>query len=196
MVCRGELAGPRTLAGNAGQPGPRPGRHRLHGDGRHCGRERRVVRLFVRPEFRGVPAEVPAGRVPGCHSTVRAVRFGLVRVAAPPLLHRGGRVKRRRCSSASWPCACRRAGNGGCGKLCAPRHSGCASYGFCWRCWEAACGRKRSWCKYQWPCAVDGLRKVSHCSTRPPAWATWTRRCRPRWECRLDVPVGRIRACR
>ena len=37
---------------------------------------------------------MPAGRGPGRHFAVRAVRFGPVRVAAAPLLHRGGRIKR------------------------------------------------------------------------------------------------------
>ena len=74
----------------------------------------------------------------------------------------------RPCCSASGPCPGERAGGAGCGKLCAPRRSGCVWYGFCLRCSGAAWGRKRSWCRYQWPCAVDRLRSASHCSPRPP----------------------------
>ena len=37
---------------------------------------------------------MPAGRRPGHHPAVRAVRLGPVCVAASPLLHRGGRVER------------------------------------------------------------------------------------------------------
>ena len=55
------------------------------------------------------------------------------------------------CCSASGPCPGERAGGTGCGKLCAPRPSGCVWYGFCRRCSGAARGRKRSWCRYQCP---------------------------------------------
>ena len=73
------------------------------------------------------------------------------------------------CSSASWPCSGERAGGTGCRKPCAPRHSGCVWYGFCRRCSAAARGRRKSWCRYQGPCAVDRLWSASHCSTTPPA---------------------------
>ena len=73
------------------------------------------------------------------------------------------------CGSASWPCPCGIASVAGSGKVCTPRRSECVSYGSCWRCSGAACGRKRSWCRYQWPCTVQGLQRVSHCPTRPPA---------------------------
>ena len=42
------------------------------------------------------------------------------------------------CCSASGPCPGGRAGGAGCGKLCAPRRSGCVWYGFCRRCSGAA----------------------------------------------------------
>ena len=38
------------------------------------------------------------------------------------------------CCSASGPCPGERAGGAGCGKLCAPRRSGCVWYGLCRRC--------------------------------------------------------------
>ena len=78
---------------------------------------------------------------------------------------------------------------------CAPRHSGCVWYGFCRRCSGAARGRKRSWCRYQWPCAADGLQSVSHCSTTPPGCAASTRRGKPRKPWRLDVPAGGMWVC-
>ena len=56
-------------------------------------------------------------------------------------------------------------------------------------------GWKRSWCRYQWPSAADGLRSVSHCSTTPPGCAASTRRCNPRRPRRLDVPAGGMCAC-
>ena len=68
------------------------------------------------------------------------------------------------CCSPSGPCPGKRAGGTGCGKPCAPRRSGCVWYGFCRRWSGAPRGRKRSWCRYQWPSAADGLRSVSHCS--------------------------------
>ena len=99
------------------------------------------------------------------------------------------------CCSASGPCPGERAGRTGCGKPCAPRRSGCVWYGFCWRCSAAPRGRKRSWCRYQWPCAADGLRSVSHCSTTPPGYAASTRRCKPRRPRRLDMPAGGMWVC-
>ena len=69
------------------------------------------------------------------------------------------------CSSAFRTCPGGRANGAGCGKLCALRRSGCVWYGFCRRWSGAARGRKRSWCRYQWPCAVDGFWTVSQCST-------------------------------
>ena len=99
------------------------------------------------------------------------------------------------CCSASGPCPGERAGGTGCGKLCAPRRSGCVWYGFCRWCPRAARGRKRSWCRYQLPCAADWLRSVSHCSTTPPRCAASTRRCKPRWPRRLDVPPGGMWVC-
>ena len=59
------------------------------------------------------------------------------------------------CCSASGPCPGERAGGTGCKKLCAPQRSGCMWYGFCRQCSGAARGRKRSRCRYQWPCAAD-----------------------------------------
>ena len=99
------------------------------------------------------------------------------------------------CCSASGPCPGERAGGTGCGKFCAPRRSGCVWYGFRRRCSGAARGRKRSLCRYQWPCAADGLRSVSHCSTTPPGCAASTRRCKPRRPRLLDVPAGEIWVC-
>ena len=99
------------------------------------------------------------------------------------------------CCSASGPCPGERAGGTGCGKLCAPWRSGCVWYGFCRRCSGAAWGRKRSWCRHQWPCVADGLRSVSHCSTTPPGCAASTRRCKPRRPRRLDVPAGGMWVC-
>ena len=61
------------------------------------------------------------------------------------------------CSSAPGPCPGGRAGGARCGKSCAPRRSGCVWYGFCRRCSGAVRGRKRSWCRYQRPCAVGGV---------------------------------------
>ena len=92
-VCRGGLAGPRTLAGNLGQQARRPCRHGPHGNSRHRGSKRRAVRP-VRPQSRGVLGKVPVGRGPGRDPAVRAVRFGPVRIAVPALLHRGYRVER------------------------------------------------------------------------------------------------------
>ena len=99
------------------------------------------------------------------------------------------------CCSASGPCPGERAGGTGCGKFCAPRRSGCVWYGFCQRCSRAARGRKRSWCRYQWPCAADGLRSASHCSTTSPGCAASTRRCKPRRPRLLDVPAGGMWVC-
>ena len=99
------------------------------------------------------------------------------------------------CCSASGPCPGKGAGGTGCGKPCAPRRCGCVWYGFCWRCSGAAPGRKRSWCRYQWPSAADGLRSVSHFSTTPPGCAALTRRCNPRRPRRLDVPAGGMWVC-
>ena len=81
------------------------------------------------------------------------------------------------CCSSSGLCPSGRAGGAGCTKLCAPRRSGCVWYRFCRRCSGAARGRKRSCCRYQWPCAVDGLWCVNHCSTTAPGCAASTRRC-------------------
>ena len=81
-----------------------------------------------------------------------------------------------RCS-ASGPCPGKRAGGTGCGKLCAPRRSGCVWYGFCQRCSGAARGGKRSRCRYQWPCAADRLRSFSHCSTTPPPVRGLVQKC-------------------
>ena len=64
-----------------------------HGDGRHRGRQCCAVCWPVLPESRGFAGEVPAGHGPGHHPAVRAVRLGPVRVAASPLLHRGGRAE-------------------------------------------------------------------------------------------------------
>ena len=93
-VCRGGLAGPRTLAGDTGQYVHRPGCHRSHGDSRNDGCQHRAVRRIVRPESCGAPGKVPAGSAPGPHSAVSAVQFGPVLVAAPPVLHGGGRFER------------------------------------------------------------------------------------------------------
>ena len=100
------------------------------------------------------------------------------------------------CCGASGPCPGERAGGAGCGKLCSPRRSGCVWYGFCRRCSGAAPGRKRSWCRYQWRCAVDELRSVSHYSTTPPGGAAPTRRCKPRRPRQLDVHAGGMWVCR
>ena len=99
------------------------------------------------------------------------------------------------CCSTSGPCPGERAGGTGCGKISAPRRSGCVWYGFCLRCSGAARGRKRSCCRYQWPCAADGLRSVSHCSTSPPGCVASTRRCKPRRPRRSDVPAGGMWVC-
>ena len=100
------------------------------------------------------------------------------------------------CSSASGPCPCGGAGGASCGKRCAPPRFRCVSDSFCRRCSGAAPGRKKSWCRNQWPCGVDGLRSASHCPTMPPAWFASTRRCSPRRASWLDVPAGGIWACR
>ena len=99
------------------------------------------------------------------------------------------------CCSASGSSPGGRAGWTGCGEFCAHRRSGCVWYGFCRRCSGAARGWKRSWFRYQWPYAVDGLRSVSHCSTSPPGCAASTRRCNPRRPRRLDVPAGGMWVC-
>ena len=195
-MCALQPAGGAVCLGrDVGQQSRWPRRHGSHGDGGDRGRQRHAIRWSVLPEPRGIPAEMPAGRHPGHRSAVRAVRLGPVRSTAPPLLHRGDRVERGPCCSASGPCPCGRAGGAGCGKLCAPRRSGCVWYGFCRRCSGAVRGRKRSWCRYQWPCAVDGLWSVSHCSATPPGCAASTRRCNPRRPRRFDVPPGRMWLC-
>ena len=100
------------------------------------------------------------------------------------------------CCSASGLCPGGRAGGAGCGKLCAPRRFGCVWYGFCRRRSGTVPGRKRSWCRYEWPCAVDELWSVNHCSTRPSGCAASTRCCNPRRPRRFDVPAGGMWACR
>ena len=91
---RGRPSGPRVAAGDVGQQLRRPRRHGIHGDGRDRGRQRRAVRGSVLPEPRGISGEVPAGCHPGHRSAVRAVRFGITRAVASPLLYRGGGVER------------------------------------------------------------------------------------------------------
>ena len=100
------------------------------------------------------------------------------------------------CCSASGLCHGGRAGRAGCGKLCAPRRSGCVWYGFCRQCFGTVPPRKRSWCRYQWPCAVDGLLSVYHCFTTPLGCGASTRRCNPRRPRRFDVPAGGMWGCR
>ena len=193
------LAGLRVSAGDLRQQLHWPPRRGPHGGGRDRGSQRRAVRWPVLPEPRGIWGEVPAGRRPGHCSAVCAVRFGPIRAVASPLLYHGGTVvvvsSGGPCCSASGPSPGGRAGGAGCGKLCAPRRSGCVWYGFCRRCSGAARGRKSSWCGYQWPCAVDGLQSISHCSTTPPGCAASTRRCKPRRPWRLDVPAGGMWVC-
>ena len=184
------LAGTCVSAGNVGQQLRWPRRHGSHGDGRDRGRQRGAVRWPVLPEPRGIPGKMPAGCHPGHRSAVRAVRLGPVRATAYPLLYHGDGVERRALLQRLWAVPRRRVGGAGCGKLCTPRRSGCMWYGFCRRCSGAVRGRRRSWCRYQLPCAVDRLWSVNHCSTSPPGCAASTRRCNPRRPRRFDVPAG------
>ena len=57
------------------------------------GRQCNAVRRPLRPAWDGVRREVTAGRGPGHHPAVHAIRLGPVRVAASPMLHRGGRFE-------------------------------------------------------------------------------------------------------
>ena len=194
MRC-GRPAGLRVAAGDVGQQLRRPRRHGTHGDGRDCGRQRRAVRWSVLPEPRGISGEVPAGCEPGCHpqfvTSGSAPSAPLCPLCCTVVAVSSGGP----CCSASGPCPGKRAGGTGCGKSCASRRSGCVWYGFCRRCPGAAGGRRRSWCRSQWPSAPDGLRSVSHYSTTPPGCAASTRRCNPRRPRRLDVPAGGMWVC-
>ena len=194
-MCRRGLAGPRTLAGDKGQQLRRAGCHCFHGDRRDRERQRRAVGRSLRPESCGVSREVPAGRGPGRHSAVRAIRFSPFRVAALTLLHRVGGFAQGPLQQCLLALPLQEGGLGRLWEALCAEALKVRSYGSCLRRSRAACRRKKSWCKYQWLCAADGLRRVSHCSTTPPAWAALTRRCRPRVAGLLDVPAREIWAC-
>ena len=75
-MLRGRFAGPRTLVWDMGQQVCQPGRHRSHGDCRHFGGQRCVVRWPVWTESGRVPGEAPASRGPARRS--HFVRSGSV----------------------------------------------------------------------------------------------------------------------